>query len=121
MRTLLLLAAALFLASEAYAQSIQNFTVVDPKTGHVTMGNVVTGADGSQSYMWNDSTGRSKTDTGYVSPPIGGTSNFSVYDGDTGKSHVGSISTSPPSDEPLFLPTPPSFSNPYDTDSNPDR
>ena len=88
----------------AIGQSTQFFSTADPMTGHVTTGTVQTHPDGSQSYMWNDSTGRSKTDTGYMSPPIGGTRNFSIYDGDTGHSSVGSIFTPPVPESQPWLP-----------------
>lgn len=90
----------------------QSFTTVDPMTGRVGVGTVTQTPGGGQHYNWvNPYTG--ETTTGTVSPPTGGTSNFSTFNGTTGQVGVGSIQTSPPSNAPIFMPTPPPATNPY--------
>ena len=119
MRTLLLLSLVLVLTTPALAQT-QSFTTVDPMTGQVSVGTVTQTPGGGQSYNWvNPYTG--ETTTGLVSPPIGGTSNFSTFNSQTGQVGVGSIHTTPPSNQPLFLPSPPSFGSSSKTDSNANR
>lgn len=119
MRTLLLLSLVLVLTTPALAQT-QNFTTVDPMTGHVSVGTVTTTPGGGQTYQWvNPYNG--DTTTGVVSPPSGGQSNFSTFNSQTGQVGVGSIQTSPPSNQPLFLPSPPSFGSFSKTDSIIDR
>lgn len=110
MRYVLALVLALS-ASVASAQSsrnsgIQNFTVTDPMTGHVSVGTVTQTPGGGQTYNWvNPYTG--ETTTGAVSPPMGGTSNFSTFNSQTGQVGVGSIHTAPPNNAPVFMPQPP--------------
>lgn len=73
--------------------------------GHVSTGVVQTNPDGSQSYMWND--GKGKTDTGYLSAPLGNSRTYSTYDGDTGKSSVGSIQSFSDKLDQIWLPVMP--------------
>lgn len=92
-------------AGLAHAE-INSFTIINPMTGEVSTGNVVTQPDGSQSYLWtNPYTG--ETTSGFVGSPQGGMSNFSTTNTTTGEVEIGTITTFPANDEPVRLPQPP--------------
>jgi hypothetical protein len=114
----LVLSATVASAQNSRNSGMQNFTVTDSMTGHVHSGSVITSPNGSQSYIWTNPY-NGETTTGFVSPPSGGTSTFSTFNSTTGQLGFGSINTFPPSNAPLFLPTPPSSGadglSPYDS------
>lgn len=71
----------------------QHFTVTDPMTGQVSIGNVQTFRGGAQTYQYTDPSGH--TSSSFVSPPMGGMRHFQTTDPQTGQTQFGTIQTLP--------------------------